>query len=122
MTNDESNITCVDFRINRDKDYPTVFFCAKCKNWEDLGSAKGRCKRASRAFKCAANELSLSSPFQKKKEWCRMIMSKNYNANTVCISIDNNNKRIKTIPWLKRDELIDKQHDKIELLEKKLTV
>ena len=46
-------------------------------------------------------------------------MNKNCDANNVCINIDNNNKRIKTSLPLRRDELIDKQHDKIELLEKK---
>ena len=85
-----------------------------------MGSVKGRCKRDSRTFKCAANHLSLTSPFQNKKEWCRIITNKNCDANNVCINIDDNNERIKTSPWLKRDELIDKQHDKIELLDKKV--
>ena len=94
-----TNITCLDFGMNRTKDHPGIFFCAQCKSWEDLGPTKGRCKRDSRRFKCAANHRSLM-PIQKNKKWCRMKAESDCtSSNITIINSDYDDK--KNNPWLK---------------------
>ena len=76
MSNSTKIITCLDFGLNLVTDYPITFFCGQCKNWEDLGPMKGRCKRDSRRFKCTTNHTSLTSLAQNKKQWCRASTNK----------------------------------------------
>ena len=92
-------ITCLDFGLNCVTDYPSTFFCAQCKNWEDLGFAKGRCKRDSRRFTCAANHTSLTVSAQNKKQWRRMATNKIHKLSNDLVPKCDDNKKMKKSPW-----------------------
>ena len=92
-----TNITYLNFGINRTKENPGIFFYAHCKSWEGLGPTKGRCKRDSCRFKCTAIHQSLM-PIQNNKKWCRMKAKSDCTSSDIAIiNSDNNNKKNQSI-------------------------
>ena len=120
MTNNESNITCIDFGINRVNEFQKTFFCAQCKNWENLGPSKGRCKRDSRRFKCTAVHQSLDLPDEKKVKWCRMIDVDQSDASEIDINGHEEENKPKYSSRMKGHMSIEKLNERIKFLENKI--
>ena len=76
----DTKITCCDFGVDRETLFPQIFFCSRCKDWENRAKENKRLHRGMKKFTCTADHKSYITPSKIDTIWC---LSKSRNDITI---------------------------------------